>query len=229
MVPVDVAFAQMVNKTAQAYISNAPTYMTYRERTHITASGPFVKANREIDRSIMVRQADDAAVMKDLPDGATTRGQAWPIIPYFDPFTGFGYHYYVNLKAITITLDRPNPFLFTIPETDNSADAVVFYIPFWAPRYGSDNFHFDVAATTGDADQPYPEHVVVDPATGIPSHIDVATISGKLHLSLDYAVVQGHWLITHGTVSSQQGPFHGDSEVTFDQFAFPATAPDPSL
>jgi len=71
--------------------------------------------------------------------------------------------------------------------------------------------------------------VDIDSRTGLPSHIEIKVVGDNLDVQLDYSIVEGHWIITHGLMSSAQGPFHGTSETTFDQFAFPSTAPDPRL
>ncbi|MBV9277382.1 MAG: hypothetical protein JOZ97_04015, partial [Candidatus Eremiobacteraeota bacterium] len=81
MIPADMAFAQLVNTTAKAYVQNAPAYITYREHTHISGTGT-IRQDRDINRFVAVRQSDNAAVMRDLPNGGESQGQAFPIIPY---------------------------------------------------------------------------------------------------------------------------------------------------
>lgn len=233
MLPPDLAFAQYFNATTKAYVQNAPVYITYRERTHVDASGPFVKTNRDVNRSVMLRQSDNFAIMKDLPNGGETQGQAFPIIPYFDPLSNFTFSYFVNLKAITITLDRQTPPLLALPQPDPNVDAVIYYLSFWHPAYldGSTDAapRFKIDPVAPQAHQPYPAEVSIDPSTGLPKHIDLKFVSDGLDVQLDYAVIAGHWIITHGRMSSQQGPFHGVSDTVFDNFAFPQTAPDPRM
>ena len=78
MIIPDVALAMLVNRTAQAYVSGTPAYMTYRETTRISA--PSMGRAQDIDRSVAVRVADNFAVMRDLPDGGERTGEAFPII-----------------------------------------------------------------------------------------------------------------------------------------------------
>ncbi|MBV8332135.1 MAG: hypothetical protein JO192_05305, partial [Candidatus Eremiobacteraeota bacterium] len=53
MVPADVAFAVLINRTSQYFTDHQPQYMTYTERTHVTA--PAVGRSQDINRSIAVR------------------------------------------------------------------------------------------------------------------------------------------------------------------------------
>lgn len=233
MLPPDLALAQYFNATTKAYLTQAPAYMTYRERTHITASGPFVKANRDIDRSVMVRQHDNFAIMQDLPAGATTQGQAFPIIPYLDPLAGFTFKYFVNLKQISIDVNRMNPPYLTLPQPDNAVDAVVYYLQFWKPSYLPDSTEtaprFKIQLVNAQPNMQYPSEIDIDAASGLPSHVEVKITGDNLDVKLDYSIIEGHWVVTHGLLTSDNGVFRGVSETTFDQFAFPATAPDPRL
>ena len=233
MLPPDLALAQFFNATTKAYTAGAPAYITYRERTHISASGPLVKQDREVDRMIMLRQKDNFAVMQDLPSGGTSTGEAFPIIPYFDPLSNFGFGFTINLKAINIDLTRQDPPVLQVPIADASVDSTLYYLSFWSPEYlpGSTDAapHFAIALVNPQKDYPYPAEIDIDPKTGLPSHIDIKIVGREIDVALDYSIVQGHWMITHGLMTSVYGPFKGVSETTFDQFTFPATAPDPRL
>src|SRR5579864_5785796 len=129
MVSADVALANLINRTAAAYVRNAPAFIVYRERTHVTAS---IGRSQDIDRIVKVRQSDNYAVMQDLPQGAERTGQAFPIIPYFDPFTGYSFSWFANLKRVDITLQRGPAGYFPIAQPDASADFTVPYFSFWA-------------------------------------------------------------------------------------------------
>ncbi len=167
MIPADVALVQLVNRTASAYVTNAPLYITYREITRVTAS---MGRSQEINRYVAVRQPDDFAVMQDLPHGAQRMGQAFPIIPYFDPLAGFSYSWYANLKRVDITIKRYAPGMWQFPPADPGVNAVMPYISFWAPSDAPDSngtrLHFLVAPTPSlPAGDLYPADVVVDPQT----------------------------------------------------------------
>lgn len=235
MLPPDLALVQLINRTATAYVSNAPAYITYREFTHVTAS---IGRMKDVNRYVAVRQADDYAVMQDLPQGAQRIGQAFPIIPYFDPFAGFSYRWFANLKNVTIEITRYAPTLWQLPQPDPGVNAVVPYINFWAPSYASDSSdahpHLQVAPTPSLPNQDlYPADVVIDPQTQLPSHIDLHFVGDPTTITLDYQTIAGHWVITHARYTAPQrvGPlsFTVTSDTTYSDIAFPATPPDPRL
>ncbi|HZZ64259.1 MAG TPA: hypothetical protein VFE17_02055 [Candidatus Baltobacteraceae bacterium] len=235
MLPPDIALVQLINRTATAYVQNAPAYITYRETTHVSAS---TGRSEEINRFVQVRQADNFALMQDLPQGATRTGQAFPIIPYFDPLAGFSYSWFANLRRIDITIKRAEPGLWPMPAMNSHANVIVPYISFWAPSYTTDSteqrLHFRVTPTPalqhGDL---YPYDLVVDPQSGLPSHIELRFAGDPTSITLDYQTIEGHWIITHATYSAPQhfGPmnFVVTSDTTYEQIAFPSAAPDPRL
>ena len=235
MVPADVALVQLINRTATAYVSNPPAYITYRETTHVAAS---MGRTQDINRYVAVRQADDFAVMQDLPRGAQRTGQAFPIIPYFDPLAGFSYSWFANLKRVDITIKRFAPTLWPMPASDPGVNVVLPYISFWAPSYAADStpehLHFHVSPTpslpNGDL---YPADVVVDPQSQLPAHLEIRFVGDPTIISLDYQTLQGHWVITHARYTAPQhfGPmnFTITSDTTYSEIAFPANAPDPRL
>ena len=235
MVSADVALANLMNRTATAYVQNAPAFIVYRERTHVTAS---MGRSQDIDRSVKVRQADNYAVMQDLPNGAERTGQAFPIIPYFDPFSNFNYSWFANLKRVDITLNRAAPSLWPLPRNDAGVDVVVPYISFWAPSYVADSaparLHFRVLPTPAlTSGQFFPYDVAAVLPGGLPSHIELRFVGDPTSITLDYQSIAGYWVITHARYSAPQhvGPFNFSvvSDTTYDQFQFPATAPDPRL
>jgi hypothetical protein len=235
MIPPDVALVQVINRTATTYVQNAPAYITYRERTHVSSN---IGRTEDINRFVQVRQADNYAVMQDLPQGAQRTGQAFPIIPYFDPLAGFSYSWFANLKRIDITIKRLEPGLWPLPAPDPKVDVLMPYISFWAPSYMADSterhLHFRVLPTPSlQQGYLYPYDLVVDSQTGLPSHLEIRFAGDPTTISLDYQTIDGHWVITHATYSAPQhfGPmnFTVTSDTTYEQMTFPATAPDPRL
>jgi len=236
MLPPDLALAQLLNRAAQTYNDNPPVYMTYREHTHVSA--PTLGRTQDIDRTVAVRVADNYALMHDLPSGGDRFGEAFPIIPYFDPISNFSFTYFANLKRVDITLDRGKPLFFTIPQDDPSATMTVPYVSFWTPRYAPDSrddaLHLliDPTPRTG-TNTYYPNEIVEDPRTQLPSRITMLLTGTDEAITLDYAVIDGHWIITHGTFSATQHAvflaFKVIADITFDQFAFSTTPPDPRL
>lgn len=237
MMSADMALALLINRTASAYNDHRPAYITYRERTHVSASS--LGRTQDINRSVMVRESDNVAIMQDLPQGAQRTGQAFPIIPYFDPFGEFSFAYFANLKRIDITLNRKAPYFIRVaPQTSANANALVGYFNIWNPAHAADSTdqsaHISIAPTSLiGAHDFYPSEVIEDAQTHLPKHIELRTPANDEIIGLDYSIIEGHWVITHGTFASPQrvGPlsFTVVADVTYDQFTFPATAPDPRL
>ncbi len=234
MIGADLALALLINRTAAAYSARPPAYITYRERTSVTV--PSLGRSQEIDRSVALRNADNFAIMHDLPQGATRTGEAFPIIPYFDPFSSFTFSYYANLKAISITLKRGAPIVFPISAPDPNVDVVVPYISFLAPTYAPDSTpdapHLLIAPTPLDTGM-YPSEVQVDPATGLPSHIVLSDSRSDMRIGLTYRSIDGYWVIVRGVFSATEHAlgfsFNVRAVTRYDEFTFPTTAPDPAL
>lgn len=234
MVSADVALAGLINRTTAAYTQNAPAFIVYRERTHVTAS---IGRSQDINRFVKVRQSDNFAVMQDLPQGGERTGQAFPIIPYFDPFAAYSFSWFANLKNIDIKIQRGAAGVYPLPQSDPSANVTVAYFSYWNPTYAPDSTasRFDIVVEPTPALPPsyYPARIVENAQTHLPAHIEIRSNAGDEVITLDYQVIQNHWVITHGTFTSRQhvGPltFQVLSDTTYDQFEFPATAPDPRL
>ena len=236
MLPPDVAFVNLINHTATVFAQNPPAYITYTEHTHISA--PSLGRAQDINRSVVVRQADDFAIMQDLPKGAQRIGQAFPIIPYFDPLgQGYSFSWTANLKNVQINLDRKPVGLWPLPSPDPSVNFVVPYATFWMPAYAPDSTdarpHFRVTPTSIYGHGLYPYDVVVDTQTQLPSHMELRSTDDATVITLDYSMIQGHWAITHATYTAPQrfGPmsFTIITDTTYDNMAFPDAPPDPRL
>jgi len=197
MIPPDLAFAILINRTSDYYQAHPPTYMTYTEHTHVTA--PSLGRAQDVNRSIAVRVADNFAVMQDLPNGGHRTGQAFPIVAYFDPLSAFQFSYFANLKRVDITLERGQPLVLATPEPDPSVNVVVPYNSFWNSRYAPDSsataLHLLIDPTPRVKGF-YPSEVVEDPQTHLPSHIEMRVTGGADEsIALDYKVIDGHWVI----------------------------------
>lgn len=235
MIPADLAFAILINRTSDYYQANAPQYMTYTEHTHVTAQS--LGRAQDINRSVAVRVADNFAVMRDLPDGGSRTGQAFPIIAYFDPLSVFGFSYFANLKRVDITLQRGQPLYLATPPPDPSVNVVVPYNSYWNARYAPDStdaaLHLLIDPTPR-VKEFYPHEIVEDAQTHLPSHIEIRVNGGDDEvISLDYRVIDGHWIITHGTFSATEHAvfltFKVVADVTFSDITFPTAPPDPRL
>jgi hypothetical protein len=235
MIPADLAFALLINRTTDYYQAHPPAYMTYTERTHVTA--PSLGRAQDINRSVAVRVADNFAVMRDLPDGGPRTGQAFPIIAYFDPLSAFQFSYFANLKRVDITLQRGQPIVLQTPPPDPSVNVVVPYNSFWNSRYAGDSSEAAIHLLIDPTPRVkgfYPSEVVEDAQTHLPSHVEIrVTGSDDESIALDYKVLDGHWVVTHGTFSATEHAvfltFKVVADVTFSDIAFPTEAPDPRL
>jgi hypothetical protein len=236
MISADLALALLMNRTAQYYGANAPVYMTYDEYTHVNA--PTLGRTQDINRSIAVRVADNFAVMQDLPNGGQREGQAFPIVAYFDPFASFAFGYFANLKRVDITLTRGNPYSIHLPPPDPTVNVVVPYFSEYDVRYAPDSTenapHLVLTPTsrlTGSVI--YWSDIVVDPQTQLPSHIEMRELGSDQTIALDFKVIDGHWVITHGTFTATQHAlfltFKVIADVTFQNIAFPTEAPNALL
>ena len=235
MIPPDLAFALLINRTSDYYANNPPQYMTYTELTHVTATS--VGRSQDINRSVAVRVADNFAVMKDLPNGAERTGQAYPVTSYFDPFSAFGYSWFANLKRIDIKVELGRPWVFSTPDPDPSVNVVVPYFSYWSVHYAQDStdaaLHFLIDATPGYKYGIYPSEVVEDPQSHLPSHIEMRSYKTDEMMAFDYKVIDGHWVLTHFTWSGTEHALVYTSKVIFDanynDIAFPSAPPDPRL
>ncbi len=236
MVGADLALAALMNRCANVYDTAMPPYITFREHTHISVSA-FGGRIKDIDREVAVRVADDYAVMHDLPQGATRTGSAFPVFPFFDPFSSFQFSYFANLTKLDITFTPGVPFELQTPAPDPTVDAVVPYFSGWAPHYAPDSsgdaVHLLIDPTPRTGNSFYPSEVTQDPATQLPSHVTMQENGTDMTIGLDYAMVDGHWLVTHGTFSATQRAigitFKVNADTTYSDFTFPTTAPDPQL
>ena len=236
MMTADLALATLINRSSAYYNANPPVYMTYVEQTHVSA--PSLGRAQDINRSIAVRVADNVAVMKDLPNGQERVGQAFPIVAYFDPLSNFKFGYFANLKRVDITLSRGAPFYLKIPAEDPNVNVVVPYNSYWDARFAPDSsdaaLHLLIDPTPRVQNGLYPSEVIEDPATKLPKHIQmkVAGASDEM-IALDYSVLDGHWVIVHGTFSQTMHvaflTYKIVADVTFADIAFPAEPPDPRL
>jgi hypothetical protein len=236
MILPDVAFALLINRTADFYRDNPPVYMTYTERTHVSA--PSLGRTQDINRSIAVRVADNYAVMRDLPNGSERIGQAFPIIAYFDPISSFSFGYFANMKRVDIDLKRGKPVILSTPAPDPDVNVLIPYNSYWAANYAPDSTEQAVHVLldpTARVTAPsyYPAEVTEDPATHLPSRILMRAVGSDETIALDYKVIDGHWVITHGEFGGTQHvaflTFKVIADISFDDIAFPETAPDPRL
>ena len=228
----DLALAALFNRAAAAYSSSPPAYIVYDEFTHVEGHGQ----TKDLNRHVAVRVSDDYAVMKDLPNGGTTLGLAFPVIPYFDPMSNFSYSYFANIGKLDLKFSPGKPFVYPTP-APSGGDIVVAYFSSIVPHYAPDSTdaapHFVCDPTPRTAEYFYPSDVREDPATQLPSHISLHSSKNDTTIGFDFSVIDGHWVITRGTYTTIQdvfiGAFRISATTTYSNFAFPDTAPDTRL
>ncbi|HZV77048.1 MAG TPA: hypothetical protein VFF63_04720 [Candidatus Babeliales bacterium] len=235
MMTADLALAILINRTAEFFQANPPIYMTYTERTHISA--PSLGRSEDVNRSVAVRVADNFAVMQDLPQGAQRTGQAFPFPAYFDPFSSFSYSYYASPKRVDVTVHQGQLEFFPTPPPDPGVNVVVAYNSYWAARYAPDStdtaLHLLVEPTPR-VQGLYPSEIVEDAGSHLPSHVEMRATGGDNEvISFDYKVIGGYWVLTHAAFAASQHAlgvsFKTNTDVTFNDIAFPPEPPDPRL
>jgi hypothetical protein len=235
VIPADLALALLVNRTADVYTSHAPPYILYHETTLVSA--PSMGRSQEIDRDVAARNADGLAVMRDVPNGGQRVGDAFPIIPFFDPFSNFSFQWFANLKRIDITLQRGGPMIYSTPPPNAGVDVVVPYVSYWNVTYAQDSrpdrVHLLISPTpriTGASI--YPSEIVEDPKTQLPARIVLRETDSDQVITLDYSMVDGYWMIAHGTFTATEHAlmftFVITADVTYSNFSFP-TSPPPEI
>ncbi|MGA3038581.1 MAG: hypothetical protein ABSE64_13965 [Vulcanimicrobiaceae bacterium] len=244
----DIAFEQAANAAAAAWAAR-PAYVTYVTHTHIEA--PSMHQSLKIDRLVSVRSADDAAILKDLPDGGQSMGRAFPISPTFDALAYFRLNTNVNWhKQITTSITGPDgsgsiiPITFKDPKPSDN-EVVVTSLRFYYPKFAPDSsdapdghMHITMTAlptlTNGNGSDFYINDVVIDNATMLPLSV---TYIGKddRTFKIDYGFVGKTWIVKHAffeqTVYSvlHVSRLHYTADATFEDYQFSDTSPDPRI
>lgn len=244
MITPDLAFQAAANAAAAVYAS-PPPWITYRTDANVDVRS--LHRQRDIVREVMARTSDDLAVMQDLPSGATRTGHAFPLLPTFDALSYFrlvgtgGSH--DTLEAY-VTDVRPLRYDQANPSGDH-VDAVVTNLRYYYARYAPDSSdapdgqtHITLKAlptlTRNYTGNLFFTDLYIDNATHLPSRVAFSGADDRTFV-VDYAMIQGHWLVRHAFYEeTDYGPLHigrvhATIDATFDQFTFPAAAPDPRL
>ena len=120
--------------------------------------------------------------------------------------------------------------MLATPQPDPGVNAIVAYNSFWDSRYAPDSteaaLHLLVDPTARANGSFYPSDVVEDPQTHLPSHIELRVAGGNdMIIALDYKVVDGHWIIVHGTFTATEHAvvltFKVVADVTFSDIQIP--------
>ncbi len=238
MIAADVQFRTTANAAAAAF-AQSPPYVAYK--TEVTVDVPSLRRHKVIERAVEARTRDDLAVLQDLPRGNRQYGKSFPLNPTFDAISYFRVTFNGSERN-TLSYVEPGPAItFKDPRETSHADVVVVSLRYYHASYAPDTndriAHILMdplqSLTTGNSSDFYLHDVYVDTATNLPTR--VVYIGPKTQFTIDYQVVQGHWLVSHATyVQTFYGPLHvgrvtGSADATYHDFSFPATPSDPKL
>ncbi len=207
---------------------------------------PALHQHRDVIRGVEVRTRGDLAVIQDLPLGRNQLGHGFPVTPTFDALSYFTLSWRVGVhQEVSANVHDVTPLEFKEADTSN-ADVVVTRLYAYRAVYAPDSSDapdgrthvtltpFQFVVNKGNPDTTfYFNDLVIDNATGLPSSVTFAG-NGKL-FTLDYGKIEGHWMlkhihyeeILHGPL--QIGRLHVIADADYDNFTFPAGAPDPRL
>ena len=240
----DIAFQHCANAAA-AIVAKAPPFVTYRVMTHVSA--PSLGKERDVDRSVMVRTRDDLAVIQDLPRGANVLGHGFPVTPSFDALSYFTLSWRVGAHTeVSASVHDVTPL--TYPDADRSqSDVVVVRLRQYKAEYATDSSDapdgkthitlvpFEFVKEHNNADTTfYLADLFIDNASGLPSRVRFDGADDK-EFVVDYGRVEGHWVVTHAHYEEtlhgplRLGRVHVSADAVYDDFTFPASAPDPRL
>jgi hypothetical protein len=212
---------------------------------HLTI--PSMKKERIIERAVGERTSDSTAVLQDLPRGQNQVAEAFPVPPNFDALSEFVLQWHADRHlALSIVVKEVRPWTFADVTKSAAADVVAFGLRYYAAHYAPDSsdapigvthitmrpFQFVVNETPKN--DMFLNDIYIDNTTGLPTRIRM-TGNDDLTFILDYAMIQGHWLVNHAHFEQtiygplHIGAIHYITEAAYDQFTFPAAAPDPRL
>ncbi len=242
-ISADLAFRQCANIAAAA-VEAPPPYVAYDVRTKLAI--PSMQRERQTDRSVVVRIATDTAILHDFPHGGSFVGTAYPITPVFDALSAFTLRWHIDIHGnLDAAVSGVQPLRYDLTPQPTSADVVVTRIYAYHASYATDSSNAQ-AGTTHVVLKPYQffaskaggslffTDLYIDNATGLPSRVRLAGSDDK-ELVVDYADVQGHWLVGHlhyeetAVAPLHLARIHGVVDANYADFTFPPTAPDPRL
>ena len=243
MLTADAEFRATAN-AAFAMWQHPPPYISYK--VDVETRVPSRKLTRKISRAVETRTEDDIAVLQDLPEGKNQLATAFPVPPAFDALSYFQFEFLPGddtegpSSDIVMVADRPffppEPLHFGIGTASSSDVAVV--VPFlrnykatYAPDSTDQLAHIVMVPlkplTINNDSTYYLRDVYVDTASNLPTRIVYA--GPAQNLTLDYGIVQNHWLINHVRYNRTRGEVPFTTDAVYSAFAFPAEPVDGRL
>jgi hypothetical protein len=238
VIAADVQFRTTANAAAAAF-AQSPPYVAYK--TEVTVDVPSLRRHKVIAREVEARTRDDFALLQDLPHGGRQYGHSFPLNPTFDAISYFRVTFNGSERNTLSYVEPGAPITFTDPRATSHADVVIVSLRYYHATYAPDTndriAHIVMdplpTLTTNNSSDFYLHDVFVDTATNLPTR--VVYTGPKMDFTVDYQVVQGHWLVSHAYyVQTFYGPLHvgrvtGSADATYHDFSFPATPSDPKL
>jgi hypothetical protein len=208
---------------------------------------PSMNKQRTVERAVVERTSDTMAVLQDLPRGENQLAQAFPIPPTFDALSYFNLSWHADRHlALSISLTNVQDATFADVTKSAAADVVAVGLRYYAAHYAADSSD-DSAGVTHITMRPFqfvvnetPKNdmflrdIYIDNTTGLPTRVRM-TGNDDLDFTIDYAMIQGHWLVNHVHYEQTSygplhlGAIHFVTDTDYDQFTFPPAAPDPRL
>jgi hypothetical protein len=248
-IAADVTPAQIFQRAANsaaAIYASPPPFVTYHVTTHASASG-LVRDTAD-ERTVMVRTADDRAIVTDVTVGGTVAtGPSFPMPPIFDPLARFGMKGTVTtahgLDNFHVSNVVPYEFRKREAGDGNQPDVEVISVRNYTAAFAeppaaneATPVHL-VLAPTAVYQAAHPSFAIhdvyVDQKTLLPTRVDY--VGPNFTMNVQYAPVEGHWVVHSFDLQSfAYGPMRLSKTVVsisavYDAYTFPATAPDPRL
>ncbi len=214
--------------------------------THVSAKS--LNRERDVIRSVQVRTQDDLAILQDLPKGKNQTGHAFPLIPTFDALSYFTLSWRVGAHTeVTSSVKVDQPMTYKDPAPNADSDVVVTRLRSYKAEFATDSSDapdgkthitlvpFEFVKEHNNADTTfYLADLFIDNASGLPSRVRFDGADDK-EFVVDYGRVEGHWVVTHAHYEEtlhgplRLGRVHVSADAVYDDFTFPASAPDPRL
>jgi hypothetical protein len=239
----DIAFQHCANAAAAAY-GQAPAYITYHVATHVTV--PSLGRNRTIERQVMLRTSDDAAILQDLPKGQRQRARGFPVSPTFDALSYFTLQWSANARmALTAYVKDVHPLTYANVSPTPQADVVVINLRYYHATYAADSsdapngrthismYPYEFLMRKAPKNALYFNDLYIDNTTGLPASVRFKGPTSTF--SVEYGRIENHWLVGKAHYEETLfgplhiGAMHIIADAIYDGFSFPSTPPDPQL
>ncbi len=234
----DRVFFATSNAAAAAYAAS-PAFATYRVASTETFAGKTVT----FENGVVVRLADELAVVRDEASGTETVRSPFPTPPNFDALSRFTHSGYFKLglhgEGVDFHIDNIDPLHYDLTKpanVDTYVPTVKDYIVSYAPDSNDPSLPIHLTlAQRKYADGYSLESIWVDRTTMLPTRVDYAIHGGGRAgtLSVHYAMTGGSWLVSdvvlHITWSMPLGHISGDLKSHFSDYELSSSAPDPRL